>query len=77
VVLHTNSLLRAFRGTNGQEYLTLYGLNDTNYTIESATNLAPPIAWQTAYTALTPTNFIALTPGFGTTNQAMFFRAKQ
>ena len=77
VVLHTNSLLRAFRGTNGQEYLTLYGLNGTNYAIESATNLAPPIAWQTAYTALTPTNFIALTPGFGTTNQAMFFRAKQ
>jgi hypothetical protein len=76
VVLLQRSLLRPARGTNGQEYLTLYGFSGTNYTIESATNLNPPAVWQSAY-ALTPTNFIALTPEFGTTNPAMFFRARQ
>jgi len=76
VVLHTNSLLRTYRGTNGLEYLTLYGLSDINYTIESATNLNPPIGWQSVYT-LTPANFIAITPGLETTNPAMFFRASQ
>ena len=76
VVLNSNSLLRANSGTNGQEYLTLYGLSGINYTIASATNLAPPAVWRPVY-ALTPTNFIAITPGIATTNPAMFFRARQ
>jgi hypothetical protein len=77
VVLFQRSLLRPFRGANGLEYLTLYGFSDTNYVIESTTNLNPPAVWQSAYPSLTPTNFIVVTPGFGTTNPAMFFRAKQ
>ncbi|MDB6066648.1 MAG: hypothetical protein JWR26_2856 [Pedosphaera sp.] len=76
VVLNKRSLLRQTPGTNNQESLTLYGLSGTNYTIESATNLIPPINWQPAY-VLTPSNFIAVTPALATTNPAMFFRAKQ
>ncbi|MDB6067254.1 MAG: hypothetical protein JWR26_3462 [Pedosphaera sp.] len=76
VVLNKRSLLRQTPGTNNQESLTLYGLSETNYTIESATNLNSPINWLPAY-ALTPTNFIAVTPVLATTNPAMFFRAKQ
>jgi hypothetical protein len=76
VVLNKRSLLRRVSVTNGQEYLTLYGLTGTNYTIESTTNLQPPAVWQSVY-ALTPSNFIAVTPDFGTTNPALFFRARQ
>lgn len=76
VVLNGRSLLQQSLGTNGQENLTLYGLSTTNYTIESATNLTPPVLWQPAYT-LTPSNFIAVTPGVPATNPAMFFRAQQ
>ncbi len=76
VVLDTNALLRAARLANGAEYLTLYGYSGTNYTIQSATNLAPPINWQTAY-MLVPSNLIALTPNLPTTNPAIFYRAKQ
>jgi len=75
VVLHSNSLLRAYRGTNGLEYLTLYGFSGTNYTIQSATNLVPPVNWQTAYT-LTPSNLIVLTPNLARTNPVVFYRAK-
>jgi hypothetical protein len=77
VVLHTNSLLRMSRGTSGEEYLTLYGLTGTNYTIEATTNLSPPVVWQPVYTDLLPDNFIAIIPDIGITNPAMFFRAKQ
>jgi hypothetical protein len=76
VVLNQRSLLRLGFDTNHQEYLTLYGLSDINYTIESATNLSPPVLWQPAY-SLTPSNFVALSPDFSTTNPAMFYRAKQ
>jgi hypothetical protein len=76
VVLNQRSLLRWSPATNGHPSLTLYGFSDTNYTIESATNLTPPSVWQPVY-ALTPSNFIALTPGVATTNPAMFYRAKQ
>lgn len=76
VVLNQHSLLRQFLGTNGLQYLTLYGLSDTNYTIESTTNLSPPVVWQPVYD-LTPSNFIAFTPGLATTNPAMFYRARQ
>ena len=76
VVLHSNSLLRVYRGTNGQEYLALYGFSATNYTIELATNLNPPIIWEPAY-ALTPSNLMVVTPGLATTNPAVFYRAKQ
>ena len=76
VVLNQRSLLRRVGVTNGLEYLTLYGLTGTNYTIESTTNLKPPAVWQPLYT-LTPSNFIAVTPDFGTTNPALFIRAKQ
>jgi len=78
VVVHTNSLLRMYRGSGNQWYLTLYGLPETSYTIESATNLMPPVVWQTAYSGLLPaTNLIALTPNFGATNRATFYRARQ
>jgi len=76
VVLNQRSLLRQGRGTNGLEYLTLYGFSGTNYMVESTTNLKPPPIWQPLYT-LAPSNFIAATPGFGITNPAMFFRARQ
>jgi hypothetical protein len=76
VVLNSNSLLRMFRGTNGTEYLTLYGLSETNYTIESATNLSPPVAWEPAF-ALTPADFVVISSGLATTNPAMFYRARQ
>ena len=76
VVLNQRSLLRRVGVTNGLEYLTLYGFSDTNYTIEATTNLKPPAVWQPLYT-LTPSNFIAVTPDFGTTNPALFFRARQ
>ena len=76
VVLNQRSLLRQGRGTNSLKYLTLYGFSGTNYTVESTTNLKPPAIWQPLYT-LTPSNFIAATPGFGTTNPAVFFRARQ
>jgi hypothetical protein len=78
VVLNTNSLplLRANRGTSGLQYLTLYGFSETNYVIESATNLNPPALWQPLY-ALTPSNFFAITPTISMTNPAQFFRAKQ
>jgi hypothetical protein len=77
VVLHTNSLLRWSRGTNGLEHLTLYGFSGTNYTIESTTNLNPPTIWQPAYTDVIPAGFVSVTPSLETTNPAMFFRAKQ
>jgi hypothetical protein len=76
VVLNKRSLLRRVWVTNGLESLTLYGLSGTNYTIESTTNLKPPAVWQPLFT-LTPSNFNAATPGLGTTNPAMFFRARQ
>jgi hypothetical protein len=76
VVLNTNSLLRASRGTNGQEYLTLYGYSGINYTIESTTNLSPPVTWQPAFT-LTPEDLFVLSPGLATTNRETFYRARQ
>jgi hypothetical protein len=76
VVLHTNSLLRLAPGTNGAGRLTLYGFSGTNYTMESTTNLNPPVAWQPAFT-LVPTNFIQVVPALAFTNRATFFRAKQ
>ena len=76
VVLHKRSLLREFSGTNGQEFVKLYGLSGTNYTIESTTNLTPPAFWQPVYTLL-PSNFIAVTPALIATNPAMFYRARQ
>ena len=76
VVLNNNSLLRTFRGTNGAEYLTLYGLSETNYTIESATNLSPPVAWEPAF-MLTPADFVVISSGLTTTNPATFYRARQ
>jgi hypothetical protein len=57
------------------EKLTLYGYTGTNYTVETATNLNAPVAWQPAF-LLTPTNFIAVPPEFGLTNAARFYRAK-
>ena len=77
VVLHTNSLLRWSRGTNGQEYLTLYGFTGTNYTIESTTNLNAPASWQPVYAELTPVNLVAITSSIAMTNRARFYRAKQ
>jgi len=76
VVLNTNPLLRENLGTNGTEYLALYGYSGTDYTIQSATNLASPIIWQNVY-ALVPSNFMALSPNLTVTNPAMFYRAKQ
>jgi len=76
VVLNGRSLLRQTVGKQGLEYLTLYGLSGVNYTIESATNLTPPIMWQPFY-QLTPLNLIATTPNLATTNKEMFFRAQQ
>ena len=76
VVLNSNSLLRAYLGTNGTEYVKLYGFSGTNYMIQSATNLVAPINWQTVCT-LVPSSFIAVTPNLPTTNPAIFYRAKQ
>ena len=76
VVLNKQSLERLWCGTNGDEYLTLYGFSGTNYTIESATNLDPVVVWEPVYT-LTPSNFIAVTPALSMTNPAMFYRARQ
>jgi hypothetical protein len=76
VVLHRNSLLRLSQGTNGAGRLTLYGFSGTNYTIESTTNLRPPVAWQPAFT-LVPSNLIQVVPTLSFTNSALFFRARQ
>lgn len=77
IVINGNSLLRRSTGTNGLEYLTLYGLSGVNYTIESATNLRPPVSWSTFLTNVVPTNLIATTPYYGLTNWTTFLRAKQ
>ena len=77
VVIRTNSLVRQVR-TNGQEYITLYGLNGTNYIIQSTTNLASPIVWQTAFSGLVPSvGLTALTPIFAATNKMTFYRGLQ
>ncbi len=76
VVMNERSLLRLSVGADGLEYLTLYGYSGTNYTVESATSLEPPVGWQPVY-ALTPSNFMASTPGLVTTNPAVFYRARQ
>jgi hypothetical protein len=76
VVLNGRPLLRQVAVTNGQEYLELYGYPGTNYTIESATNLVPPVDWRPVW-ALTPSDFTAATPELTTTNPALFFRASQ
>jgi hypothetical protein len=75
-VIRTNSLLRAYQGTNHTRYLALYGLAGTNYTLQSTTNLAPPINWTTVLTALMPSDMVVLTPNLGTTNRAIFYRAQ-
>lgn len=75
IVLHTNSLLRLTR-TNGLASLTLYGFSGTNYTIQSTTNLLPPVQWMDAFT-LVPSNFIAIFPDLQMTNRATFYRAEQ
>ena len=77
VVINGNSLLRRGKGTNGLEYLTLYGLSGVNYSIESATNLRPPVVWSPFITGVIPTNLVAVTPYFTLTNWMTFLRAKQ
>lgn len=76
VVLNKRSLLHLSGQTNGLQYVTLYGFSGTNYTIESTTNLSPPVVWSPDFD-LTPSNFIGLLPGLVTTNAAMFYRAVQ
>ena len=76
VVMNERSLLRRSAGVDGLEHLTLYGYSGTNYTVESATDLTPPVIWQPLY-SLTPSNFMAVTPGLITTNPAVFYRARQ
>jgi hypothetical protein len=77
VVLNKRSLMRQWFGTNGQQYVTLYGLSGTNYTLEATTNLGVAADWHPFFAGLIPTNFIIVTPGAGLTNPAMFFRAQQ
>jgi hypothetical protein len=75
-VIRTNPLLRIYGGSSGAESLTLYGLPGTNYSIEFATNLNPPVAWSPAV-GVNLTNFIFTTGNLGSSNAAAFFRAKQ
>ena len=77
VVINGNSLLRRVTGTNGLDYLTVYGLSGVSYTIESATNLRPPVVWSPFITNVIPTNLVALTPYYVTTNWMTFLRARQ
>jgi len=73
-VIGTESLLRAFVGTNGQRSLILYGRPGGTYTIQRSTSLVPPV-WQNVSThALT--NFTELI-NLGDTSPAAFYRAKQ
>jgi hypothetical protein len=46
VVVGNDPLLEALRAANGSRSLALYGLPGDAYEIQSATNLAQPVAWQ-------------------------------
>jgi hypothetical protein len=75
-VLNGRSLLRQVSVAGGLEYVALYGYPGTNYTIESATNLIPPVTWLPVC-ALLVSNWMAATPELTPTNPALFFRASQ
>jgi hypothetical protein len=55
IVVATEPVLEAGWGPGGARELTLYGLLGERYSIQSATRLAPPIAWQNV-TDLVATN---------------------
>ncbi|SPE54317.1 hypothetical protein SBV1_1800001 [Verrucomicrobia bacterium] len=76
VVLGIAPLLQANQGTNSTLVFTLYGIPGSNYVIQSATNLRPPVTWQPAY-LFTMTNLSQIFPLNGATNRppAQFFRA--
>ncbi len=76
-VIHIQSLLRALAESNGQRHLTLYGLAGTNYTIESATNLSPPTAWMPVLSLTPSATMILSTSDLGSSNAAIFYRARQ
>jgi hypothetical protein len=75
VVLNKNPIFAWNFNTNALD-LTLYGYTGTNYTIEEATNLVPPVDWQPDF-FITPVDYISVISNIVTTNPLTVFRASQ
>jgi hypothetical protein len=74
-ILNQQPLLLAFPGAGGQNHLTLYGFPGTNYSLEYATSMTPPVNWQVLQQII-PTNLTQAIelpiPSAGT--NAIFYR---
>ena len=75
VVIGTNPLLRSGYSASQGRSLTLYANPGTNYEIQYATDLSPPVSWQTLED-YQPTNMMQ-TVDLDSTNPVVFYRLRQ
>jgi len=74
-IVGTAPLLEALIRTNGQRTVILYGIPQMNYTLESTTSLADGVSWTIEWQGMLTNLFQVF--DMGTTNQTIFYRAKE
>ncbi len=75
VVIGSAPLLEALIHPNGQRTFVLYGIPQTSYTLESTKDLSGTVTWTIEWQG--PLTNLFQVFDIGTTNQTIFYRARE